>query len=168
MLTIKDKAEELGISVATLRRWHKKGLLIPDFITLGVHRRYKTQKTEENRQVIRYSRVSSSDQKEDLGRQSSILQLSCVDKVIEDVGSGLNFSISFNVLNPTNEFITFFSYKIFIRIVHWGLVKLYRIEHRQAILPIFALSELILNTPLHVPSLTYSSLEHTGQVYSQY
>lgn len=35
MLKIKDKAKELGVSVATLRRWHKKGLLLPDFITFG-------------------------------------------------------------------------------------------------------------------------------------
>ena len=27
MLKIKDKAKELGVSVATLRRWHKKGLM---------------------------------------------------------------------------------------------------------------------------------------------
>jgi predicted site-specific integrase-resolvase len=92
MLKIKDKAEELGVSIATLRRWHKKGLLCPDFITYGGHRRYKKQTSLEKRQVIGYSRVSSSDQKEDLARQSVIIQQSCVDNVIQDIGSGLNFN----------------------------------------------------------------------------
>lgn len=88
MLKIKDKAKELGVSVATLRRWHKKGLLLPDFITFGGHRRYQAEIITENRQVIGYSRVSSSDQKEDLTRQSTLLQQAGVDKVIDDVGSG--------------------------------------------------------------------------------
>lgn len=92
MLKIKDKAIELGVSVATLRRWHKKGLLCPDFMTYGGHRRYKKQRIQENRQVVGYSRVSSSDQKGDLTRQSLIIEQSGVDKVIEDVGSGLNFN----------------------------------------------------------------------------
>lgn len=92
MLKIKDKAKELGVSVATLRRWHKKGLLLPDFITFGGHRRYQAEIITENRQVIGYSRVSSSDQKEDLIRQSTLLQQAGVDKVIDDVGSGFNFN----------------------------------------------------------------------------
>lgn len=36
--------------------------------------------------------MSSSDQKEDLTRQSTLLQQAGVDKVIDDVGSGLNFN----------------------------------------------------------------------------
>lgn len=92
MLKIKDKAEELGVSIATLRRWHKKGLLYPDFITYGGHRRYKKQTIQEERKIVGYSRVSSSDQKEDLARQSIIIQQSCVDDVIQDIGSGINFN----------------------------------------------------------------------------
>ena len=33
MLSIAQKAAELGVSIVTLRRWHQKGLLCPDFIT---------------------------------------------------------------------------------------------------------------------------------------
>jgi len=40
-ISIGKKAEELGVAVVTLRRWHKKGLLVPDEITLGGQRRYK-------------------------------------------------------------------------------------------------------------------------------
>ena len=41
LISIGKKAEELGVAVVTLRRWHKKGLLVPDEITLGGQRRYK-------------------------------------------------------------------------------------------------------------------------------
>ena len=40
-LSIGEKARECGVSVATLRRWDKRGLLKPDIITAGGHRRYK-------------------------------------------------------------------------------------------------------------------------------
>ena len=92
MLSIAQKAKELGVSIVTLRRWHQKGLLNPDFITPGGHRRYHKKHIKENRIVIGYSRVSSHDQKDDLITQSSILQQSGVNKIISDIGSGLNFN----------------------------------------------------------------------------
>ena len=39
-LSIGEKARECGVSVATLRRWDKRGLLKPDIITAGGRRRY--------------------------------------------------------------------------------------------------------------------------------
>lgn len=33
MLSIAQKAAQLGVSIVTLRRWHQKGLHVPDFIT---------------------------------------------------------------------------------------------------------------------------------------
>ncbi|MHA1342270.1 MAG: IS607 family transposase [Promethearchaeota archaeon] len=93
MLSIGKAAEYLGVSIPTLRRWHKKGLLIP-IMTPGGHRRYpisvlkqfyyKNNKTEikqnirknedhnktenkfngfYNQNVAIYARVSSSHQK---------------------------------------------------------------------------------------------------------
>ncbi len=67
-------------------------MLTPEYITEGGHRRYKKQKSQNKRIVVAYSRVSFTDQKEDLIRQSLIIQQSGVDKIIEDVGSGLNFN----------------------------------------------------------------------------
>jgi len=92
MLSIAQKAAELGVSVVTLRRWHQKGLLCPDFITPGGHRRYCKKHIGKNRIVVGYSRVSSHDQKDDLIRQSSVLKQSGVNKIISDIGSGLNFN----------------------------------------------------------------------------
>jgi len=92
MLSIAQKAAELGVSIVTLRRWHHKGLLNPDFITPGGHRRYHKKHIEKNRIVVGYSRVSSHDQKEDLQRQSSVIKQSSVNKIFSDIGSGLNFN----------------------------------------------------------------------------
>lgn len=92
MLSIAQKAEELGVSIVTLRRWHHKGLLCPDLITPGGHRRYCKKHIGKNRIVVGYSRVSSHDQKDDLQRQSSVLKQSGVNKIISDIGSGLNFN----------------------------------------------------------------------------
>ena len=73
-LSIGEKARECGVSVATLRRWDKRGLLKPDIITAGGHRRYKNKNnTEIKRRVIAYARVSSYDQKADLEKKMSSL-----------------------------------------------------------------------------------------------
>ncbi|MHA1341060.1 MAG: IS607 family transposase [Promethearchaeota archaeon] len=98
MLSIGKAAEYLGVSIPTLRRWHKKGILIP-IMTPGGHRRYpiallrqfyyKNKKTRirqdknndynkekeyknfYNRNAAIYARVSTSHQKlgGDLDRQ---------------------------------------------------------------------------------------------------
>ena len=73
-LSIGEKAKECGVSVATLRRWDKRGLLKPDIITAGGHRRYKNKnRTDVKRRVIAYARVSSYDQKADLEKQKDVI-----------------------------------------------------------------------------------------------
>ena len=104
-LSISEASIYLGVSSCTLRRWDKSFKLIPDSLTPGGHRRYSISslKTfsgvaadEENKKVIAYSRVSSHDQKEDLKRQSLVLNQYCKKEfsgheVIEDLGSGMNY-----------------------------------------------------------------------------
>jgi len=104
-LSISEASIYLGVSCCTLRRWGKSFKLIPDSLTPGGHRRYSISnlKTflgavadEENKKVIAYSRVSSNDQKEDLKRQSLVLDQYCKKEfsgheVIEDLGSGMNY-----------------------------------------------------------------------------
>ncbi len=87
----------LGISVVTVRRWCRDGRLLVHHRTLGHHRRFDVANlaevrgdTSEIRQKIGYARVSSHDQKQDLIRQAERLRQADVDRVIEDLGSGLN------------------------------------------------------------------------------
>ena len=103
MLSIKEAAEFLGISIDTLRRWERVGK-ITSMRTQGGHRRYdkkelikfKMGDNSENRITIAYCRVSSSDQKEDLQRQIENVSQYCIAngyqfRVISDLGSGLNY-----------------------------------------------------------------------------
>ncbi len=96
-------AKELGVSRDTLRRWEAKGKIIAERTPRG-HRRYdlakilrllpRTQSLQKN--TVVYARVSSHDQKEDLIRQSNVLQSFCAAngwtyEIIQDLGSGLNY-----------------------------------------------------------------------------
>ena len=94
-------ANILGVSVQTLRRWEKEGILISQRRKRGSTRYYDMdqildiQKTESNL-TIGYARVSSHDQKKDLARQSNLISLYCSKngwdfEIIEDLGSGMNY-----------------------------------------------------------------------------
>ena len=103
LLKVGDAAEYLGVSISTLRRWETEGKLIPER-TAGNQRRYDTSvlnrfrdKDKVKQYTIAYSRVSSSDQKEDLLRQTKSISDYCIARgyqfrVIEDVGSGLKYN----------------------------------------------------------------------------
>lgn len=85
ILSIGEISSIFGVSISTLRRWHKRKLLTPTFVTPGGHRRYQLGKVarffgigrgkskKENKITVAYSRVSSSDQKTDLQRQENYL-----------------------------------------------------------------------------------------------
>ena len=102
-ISIGEVAVILGVSVVTLRRWDRSGLLKPIFRTFGNHRRYnfdevtKLYKKDSNiKKVIGYSRVSSFDQKKDLETQTKVITNYIKDRynefeIIEDLGSGLNY-----------------------------------------------------------------------------
>ena len=92
-LSIGEKTRECGVSIATLRRWDKRGLLKPDIITDGGHRRYKKKNCSGiKRLVIAYARVSSHDQKADLEKQKDVLSAHNPDMLLSDIGSGINFN----------------------------------------------------------------------------
>ena len=106
LLTIREVADILRVSVRTLERQDNAGKLLA-VKTVGGHRRYKQEdidnflgnETEElEKTVCIYGRVSSHDQKKkgDLDRQCQRLSEHCVKKkykvghILKDVGSGLS------------------------------------------------------------------------------
>lgn len=106
-LSIGQAALFLGVAISTLRRWHADGKLVPQFCTVGGHRRYSlpdlhsyagcTPSVSSKRINIAYARVSSSDQKEDLVRQQARLAEYCTTnfetfEAISDLGSGLKYN----------------------------------------------------------------------------
>lgn len=99
-LTVSEAAKLKGVSTKTLYRWEEEGKLHPER-TQGGHRRYDLAQLlgikAELSYTVAYCRVSSHDQKEDLKRQRQVLELFCAQQgwqfeVIEDLGSGLNYS----------------------------------------------------------------------------
>ena len=78
-LTIGELSAQLGVATVTLRRWEKRGSLMPSFMTPGGHRRYDLSTALRvlgvagtaggvcpARLTVAYARVSSHDQKDDL------------------------------------------------------------------------------------------------------
>ncbi|MGL5380442.1 IS607 family transposase [Clostridium sp.] len=97
-------AELLNISVKTLQRWDREGIL--HAFRTPTNRRYYTYEqyleykgiTKNEKKIVIYTRVSTSNQKDDLKNQVEFLKQYAnakgiiVDEVIEDYGSGLNYN----------------------------------------------------------------------------
>jgi predicted site-specific integrase-resolvase len=107
-LSIGEISSIFGISISTLRRWDHVKLLMHSFTTPGGHRRYhldkvarffglRKNKSSEKRITVAYSRVSSSDQRDDLKRQENHLHTILKKRriasylLISDLGSGINY-----------------------------------------------------------------------------
>jgi putative resolvase len=101
---IREAANYLGVTTQTLRRWEKKGILLPTIRTKGNQRRYDPNKLAsphhpisiKHKLTLAYARVSSHDQKTDLERQRNLLELYCTQhgwtfEIISDLGSGMNY-----------------------------------------------------------------------------
>lgn len=106
LVSIGKASALLGVSISTMRLWERQKKIKPWCRTKGTHRRYLVQDLHESigivsksddRVVVAYSRVSSSDQKQDLKRQEETLQKwerknkPSRFESISDLGSGLNF-----------------------------------------------------------------------------
>ena len=98
-------AELLNVSVKTLQRWDREGILVAKrtptdrrYYTYDQYLEYKGIKQQVDRKIVIYTRVSTNNQKDDLRNQITFLQQFTnakgiiVDEIIEDVGSGLNYN----------------------------------------------------------------------------
>jgi putative resolvase len=102
----KDFAELIGVSVKTLQRWDREGILKANrtptnrrYYTYDQYLTFKGINAENDaRQTVIYARVSTRNQKDDLTNQVAFLKQFCnsrgmiVDQCIEDFGSGLNYN----------------------------------------------------------------------------
>ena len=103
---LKDFAELLGVSVKTLQRWDRDGILKANrtptdrrYYTYDQYLQFKGIQTENDiRDIVIYARVSTKNQKDDLQNQVDFLKQFCnakgiiVNQCIEDFGSGLNYN----------------------------------------------------------------------------
>lgn len=102
----KDFAELLGISVKTLQRWDRQGILKANrtptdrrYYTYDQYLQFKGIQTENDiRDIVIYARVSTRNQKDDLKNQIEFLKQFCnskgmiVNQCMEDFGSGINYN----------------------------------------------------------------------------
>lgn len=102
----KDFAELIGVSVKTLQRWDREGILKANrtptdrrYYTYDQYLQFKGVQTEnDTRDIVIYARVSTRNQKDDLYNQVEFLKQFCnakgmiVNQCIEDFGSGLNYN----------------------------------------------------------------------------
>lgn len=102
----KDFAELVGVSVKTLQRWDREGILKANrtptnrrYYTFDQYLSFKGVDTgNDTRQIVIYARVSTRNQKDDLANQVVFLKQFCnsrgmiVDQCIEDFGSGLSYN----------------------------------------------------------------------------
>lgn len=103
-MSIGQVADEIGVSIDTLRRWEREGKIKPER-TNGKHRRYDLESIlayvnrnkRHDRVTVAYARVSTPNKKNDLEIQKKVLELFCLSKgwqykTISDIGSGLNYT----------------------------------------------------------------------------
>jgi len=101
----KDFAELLNVSVKTLQRWDREGVLkafrTPTdrrYYTYEQYLEFKGIDNNTEKKTVIYTRVSTNNQKDDLKNQVEFLQNyvnakgMIVDEVIKDIGSGLNYN----------------------------------------------------------------------------
>ena len=99
----KDFGEIIGVSVKTLQRWDREGILkayrTPTnrrYYTYDQYLKFKAGNLQDGRKIVVYARVSTRNQHDDLDSQGMFLLDYCnakgmiVDECIEEFGSGLN------------------------------------------------------------------------------
>lgn len=105
MIRLNDMAKRLGVSVKTLQRWDREGILVAKrnpnnrrYYTEDQYLEYIGSSAKADRKIIAYARVSSSNQKDDLQNQITFIRNyvnakgEILDDVIQDIGSGLNYN----------------------------------------------------------------------------
>lgn len=104
MIKLQDMATRLGVSIKTLQRWDREGILVAK--RTPTNRRYYTEeqylsyvgKSQPKGLILAYTRVSSRHQIDDLTSQIEFLKHfvnangEILDEVISDIGSGLNYN----------------------------------------------------------------------------
>lgn len=104
MIKLQDMADHLGVSIKTLQRWDREGILVAK--RTPTNRRYYTEdqylsyvgKSQPKGLILAYTRVSSRSQIDDLTSQIEFLKQfvnakgEILDDVISDIGSGLNYN----------------------------------------------------------------------------
>lgn len=105
MIRLNDMAKRLGVSVKTLQRWDREGILVAKrnpnnrrYYTEDQYLEYIGSSCKKDKKIIAYVRVSNNNHKDDLQNQITFIRNyvnakgEILDDVIQDIGSGLNYN----------------------------------------------------------------------------
>ena len=105
MIRLNDMTKRLGVSVKTLQRWDREGILVAKrnpnnrrYYTEDQYLEYIGSSCKKDKKIIAYIRVSNNNQKDDLQNQITFIRNyvnakgEILDDVIQDIGSGLNYN----------------------------------------------------------------------------
>lgn len=105
MIRLNDMVKRLGVSVKTLQRWDREGILVAKrnpnnrrYYTEDQYLEYIGSSCKKDKKIIAYVRVSNNNQKDDLQNQITFIRNyvnakgEILDDVIQDIGSGLNYN----------------------------------------------------------------------------
>ena len=105
MIRLNDMAKRLGVSVKTLQRWDREGILVAKrnpnnrrYYTEDQYLEYIGSSSKKDKKIIAYVRVSNNNQKDDLQNQITFIRNyvnakgEILDDIIQDIGSGLNYN----------------------------------------------------------------------------
>ena len=105
MIRLNDMAKRLGVSVKTLQRWDREGILVAKrnpnnrrYYTEDQYLEYIGSSSKKDKKIIAYVRVSNNNQKDDLQNQITFIRNyvnakgEILDDVIQDISSGLNYN----------------------------------------------------------------------------
>ena len=105
MIRLNEMAKRLNVSVKTLQRWDREGILVAKrtptdrrYYTENQYLEYIGASSQTKSKIVAYARVSSANQKADLHNQISFLRNyvnakgEILDDVFQDIGSGLNYN----------------------------------------------------------------------------
>jgi len=104
LISIGKFAKQVGVTHTTLRRMEANGVLLPAYVSAGKTRYYSveqlklfTRKPDTQKVTVGYCRVSTPSQRDDLNNQVNNVQSYMIAKgyqfeIIEDVGSGINYT----------------------------------------------------------------------------
>ncbi len=100
VLTMQKACKHFGVRADTLRKWADNGN-VPSFRSpnrvrmfhlADLEKFFNVNRTTSSKEKVVYARVSSSKQRDDLQRQTDLLQQRYPShSVIQDIGSGINF-----------------------------------------------------------------------------
>lgn len=105
MIELNEITKRLNVSVKTLQRWGRDGILVAKraptdrrYYTENQYLKYISSSTKSERKTIPYVRVSNTNQKDKLQNQITFIRnhINTKSKILDDIIEAIESSINYN------------------------------------------------------------------------